>query len=463
LIVEQQGIDLTVTILSPDNNQINRINSNREQGSLEISIVAQAPGVYYFEVSAADKKAPPGRYKARIGELREATDKDKIRVAAQKAFAEGDKIREPGTADSIRKAAGKYEEALSHWKAIGDRGGEAAALARLGDLYVNDAFSCAHRAHASTEGIAHLLPSAAGRLMQEELEHLEKAFSNFKDGRTGYPQFKRKYGKQSFQCPGNKPDVDFEKRLLFIPKFREGIKVNISRIFTGKIKTLTITQTASGEYYVSVLTQDDRWSKVRPITEAGAIGIDLNVGMLMVCSDGQMVHNSRPLNRNLARLRILSCRLGRKKKGTQNWKKARIRLARWHERIANQRIDHIQKETSKIVYDSQVDTICMEDLDIKGMMQNKYLARDLEDASFDIIRRTIEYKCVFAGKNFVQVDPYYASTKTCNSCGHQNAVKAKQKLIICEKCKCQQGRDLGAAVNIKREGLRKLNYITKQG
>ena len=160
----------------------------------------------------------------------------------------------------------------------------------------------------------------------------------------------------------------------------------------------------SGRYFASVLVETNITElPVSEIKEDNTIGIDLGIKEHAVCSDGRIFDNPKNLAHSLELLRRRQRQLSRKQEGSANRDKARIKLARIQERISNQRKDHIHKVTSILTHDSQVRTICIEDLNVKGMQQNKKLARSISDASFGMFRSILEYKCRWYGINLISI------------------------------------------------------------
>jgi len=284
--------------------------------------------------------------------------------------------------------------------------------------------------------------------LQASILKMEVAYKNFFRG-AGFPKFKNKRGRQSFSAPNNTRTVDFENELLTIPKLRD-IPIRLSRRFKGDIKTVTISRVPSGKYYASILVDNhvalpEKWK----IAREGAIGIDLGLKDFAVTSDGRKFGNPKYLKEALARLRCLDKRSSRKKKGSNNQKKAYKKLAIQHEKVANKRRDFLQKLTTKIVSESQVTTICVEDLAVKNMMANRKLARAIADVGWGEFLRMLRYKCEWAGKNFLVIGRFEPSSKTCSCCEaiNENLTLADREWT-CEVCKTVHDRDINAAINI---------------
>ena len=273
---------------------------------------------------------------------------------------------------------------------------------------------------------------------------------------VGFPRFKSRKDKQSFLCPQH-CRVDFEKGTITIPKAKD-IPAVLHRRFKGTVKTVTISMTPSGRYFASVLvdTSMQEMKPSEPMRDT-TVGIDLGIKSLAVCSDGRTFANPKNLQRSLDRLKLLQKRLSRKQKGSANRNKARIRVARLQEHIANSRKDSLHKITHALTHDSQVRTICMEDLNVKGMQRNHHLAQAVGDASFGMFLTLLEYKCSWYGVNLIKIDRFAPSSKTCGKCGHvYKGLNLSERSWTCPECGTHHDRDFNAACNIKEFGLKAL-------
>ena len=293
--------------------------------------------------------------------------------------------------------------------------------------------------------------------LQSSLRNLDTAYANFfRDKKVGFPRFKSRKNRQSFQCPQH-CSVDFEKGTITIPKVK-GIPAVLHRKFNGTVKTVTISKTPSGKYFASVLV-DTAVQELPTSTIDGdtALGIDLGIKTLAVCSDGRTFDNPKNLQKSIDRLKLLQKRLSRKQKGSSNRNKARIKVARLHEHIANCRRDNLHKVTYALTHDNQVRTICMEDLNVNGMMSNHHLAKAVGDASFGMFLTMLEYKCKWYGINLVKIGRFAPSSKTCSKCGHvYKGLKLSERSWTCPECGTRHDRDFNAACNIKEIGLKAL-------
>lgn len=284
------------------------------------------------------------------------------------------------------------------------------------------------------------------------LKNLDAAYKNFfRCG--GYPKFKKRGSVHSFQCPHNIRRLDWSKNTLTIPKIKD-IPIVLDRKFEGLIKTITIRKTSTGKYYASILVDNKQSLPTKPEI-CNSIGVDVGIKSFAVTSDGRSFDSTRKLKENLLRLKVLQKRASRKKKGSNNRKKANLKVALLHEKITNQRNDYCHKVTTELVRDSQVDTFVIEDLNVAGMMKNRKLSQAIQDVSFGEFFRQMQYKCDWYGKNLIKIGRFEPSSKMCSDCG-----KINENLTLADRewtCECgsTHDRDLNAAKNIKRIGLEK--------
>ena len=302
------------------------------------------------------------------------------------------------------------------------------------------------------------LTEVNSQALLNSIRNLDTAYKNFfRDTHAiGFPKFKSRKGKQSFQCPQH-CSVDFGKGTISIPKAKV-IPAVLHRKFKGTVKTVTVSMTPSGKYFASVLVDTDiQELPASPVQGDTPLGIDLGIKSLAVCSDGRTFDNPKNLQHSLDRLALLQKRLSRKKKGSANRNKARIRVARLQEHIANCRKDNLHKITHALTHESQVRTLCMEDLNVKGMQRNHHLAQAVGDASFGMFLTMLEYKCRWYGVNLIKIDRFAPSSKTCGQCGYvYKELKLSERSWTCPECGTHHDRDFNAACNIKEFGLKAL-------
>lgn len=296
------------------------------------------------------------------------------------------------------------------------------------------------------------LKQADSMALQASVLDLGKAYENFfcNPSKTGFPKFKSKRNRQSYRT-NNIHIID--KKHIKLPKLGV-VKARISRPPQGRILSATIKQKPSGKYFVTVCCTDVPLKRSAPNNTA--VGVDLGVKSLLVCSDGQVFTNPKNTKKFQRKLAREQRKLSRKNKGSNNRKKQRIRVARLHERISNSRSDSIHKVTSKLASENQV--VCVEDLNVEGILSNHKLAKAVSDAAFGEIVRQLEYKCKLHAGHLQKVDRWYPSSKTCSSCGHvEDEMPLQVRMWQCPVCHEEHDRDINAAKNILTEGLRLLS------
>lgn len=295
----------------------------------------------------------------------------------------------------------------------------------------------------------HWLKEINSQSLQVALLDLDTAYSNFFKGRAGFPKFKKKSNRGSFNVPQN---VIVENNLLIIPRFKEGIKINLHRDLVGTIKQATVSFTPTGKYFVSILCDTGEDLPSRPkVTEENSVGIDLGIKDFLVTSEGEVIDNPKFLRNSIDRLKVLQRRASKKQKGSSNRKKANKRVAVLHEKITNQRQDFLHKTSTKLIRENQ--TICLEDLSISNMMKNHHLSQVISDVSWGEFNRMIEYKAEWYGINILRIGRFTPSSKTCE-CGVINKeLTLSDRIWECKSCGRVNERDLLAAKNIKKFAL----------
>lgn len=292
--------------------------------------------------------------------------------------------------------------------------------------------------------------------LQASLENLDKAFTKFFKDKKGFPKFKSKHdNRQSFSVPQN-GIVDFETNTISLPKFKKPIKCKLHRRFEGNSKTVTISKTPTGKYFVSVLVEvNEKLPKLKTIDENKAIGIDLGIKTFAVLSNGEEIQNPKHLRSSLKRLKKQQRRVSKKVKGSNNRKKAVMKLAVLHEKVANKRSDFLHKVTAKLV--SEHDTLCLETLKASNMIKNHKLAQALSDISIGKFNEILEYKAKWNGVNILRIGQFEPSSRMC-TCGVVNKeLKLSDREWVCQSCGEIHNRDLLAANNIKRFAFVKNN------
>lgn len=283
--------------------------------------------------------------------------------------------------------------------------------------------------------------------LQQVLRNLDIAFKNFYEKRANFPKFKSKRAhKLSFRVP---QFVKLEDNRLFITKFKQGIKVKPHREIIGTIKNATIKLNPSGKYYVSLIAQYDNQIPAKPKVEhSSATGVDLGIKTYATLSDGTKIFYPLFLEKNLVKLKELQAKFSKSKS-----KRVRLKIAKLHEKITNQRLDFLHKLTKELV--TKYDSIAIEDLDIQGMLsENKDLSRRILDCSWYTFRQLLTYKAELYGCNLIVIPKYYPSSKLCHKCNYKNdTLKLIDREWLCPNCSLTLDRDLNASLNILYKGL----------
>ncbi len=282
---------------------------------------------------------------------------------------------------------------------------------------------------------------------QEALRNLGQAFKNFQRGlkegkQIGFPKFKSKGVNDSFRLTGT---IRFEGRKIQLPRLGKiRIKEKRKQYFKGRILSVTVKR-REDRWFVSV-TVEEEIEDPKPIVSY-AVGVDLGIKTLATLSDGTTFSNPRALGRRIKKLRKLSKSLSRKKKGSKNREKAKLRLARMHLEIFNVRQDTLHKLTTYLAKNHS--RIVIENLCVSGMMKNRRLSRAIADVGFYEFRRQLEYKCQWYGSKLDVAKRTFPSSKRCSSCGHKKKeLSLSEREYECEECGLMIDRDLNAALNL---------------
>jgi len=293
------------------------------------------------------------------------------------------------------------------------------------------------------------------RVTRNAIDDLDSAFKHFfrrvKAGQTpGFPRFKKRGVNDSFALrEAIKFDVD--GRWLRIEKLKTWIKLSQEVRFSGEHRQVTISRTADGKYYASILVETNDYRKT---AGEGSVGVDLGVKELAVLSDGTKIPANQKLKKHQRRL-------SKKTKGSNRRARAKLKVARIHRRIANQRKAVLHELTDHLT--KTYHTICIEDLNVKGMVKNHSLARAISDAGFGMFRQFLEYKAKLRGNTIKIVDRWFPSSKTCSGCGTvKRELSLDDREYICEHCGLVMDRDLNAAVNILNHGEDTLKPTAKR-
>lgn len=292
--------------------------------------------------------------------------------------------------------------------------------------------------------------------LQFAIKQMDDSYQNFFKRNAKFPNFKKKFGVQSCNFPQNNR-ADFHNGLLEIMKFRgkNAIRCKFHRRFYGELKRVTIIRECDGRYYASCLVED-RFTPLpqKKVLRETAIGIDTGLTHFATLSTGEKITSPKFSKNASLRLARLQRSLSRKKKGSSNYAKAKLHIARLHSKVAHRRSDFLHKLTYRLTHENQVSCICVEDLNVKGMMKNHHLAYSIADAGLGEFYRQLAYKCEWYGVSYRVINRFAPSSKLCNNCGHRmNKMPLSVRRWTCPECGTHHDRDINAAKNIKELGL----------
>lgn len=299
-----------------------------------------------------------------------------------------------------------------------------------------------------TKRYSWLKECTAGVLTQKLID-LDTAYTNFFKHGAKFPRFKKKLHAQTvrYQLDQRNTHSTYKAgELLKLPKLG-ALNVKWSRIPGGSPKMATVSKTASGKYFVSFSCAVEQ--PALPKT-GQTVGLDMGIKDVIVTSDGYYSGAPKFTYQHQKRLRKASRDLSRKTKDSKRWHEQRIAVARVHERIANSRLDFLHKETTRLI--KGYDHIIIEDLNVSGMVKNRCLAKAVSDVGMFELRRQLEYKAKWYGKEVTVIDRWFPSTKICSGCGQIHDMKLPDRTMSCD-CGLTIDRDLNAAINIKAAGI----------
>ena len=278
---------------------------------------------------------------------------------------------------------------------------------------------------------------------QMAIIQLGVAFKNFFAGRAKYPKFRKKGLHDRFSLSNDQFSIDSSR--MRIPNLG-WVRIRETLRLTGKIMSATVSRVAD-RWFVSITVDTQNDLPLPKAENQGAVGVDLGVSVLATLSTGESIVGPKAHKALLCRLQRLSRSLSRKVKGSENRKKAKVKLARLHARISNIRRDALHQLTSDLT--RRFHTIGIEDLNVKGMVKNRRLSRAVSDMGFSEFRRQLNYKAAQRGGVVVVADRWYPSSKTCSACGHRlETLPLAVREWICPVCGVNHDRDVNAAINL---------------
>jgi putative transposase len=296
----------------------------------------------------------------------------------------------------------------------------------------------------------HFLNEVSSVPLQQALRHLQTAFGNFWEKRTDYPTFKKKRGGGS--ATYTRSAFRFRDGQVFLAKCSEALPIRWSRQLPAGVEpsSVVVSLHPSGRWHISLKVDDPTIQPLPPVERS--IGLDVGISALVTDSDGNTIANPRTINRFQQRMRRAQKALCRKVKGSSNRRKAKVRVARIHARIADIRQNHLHQLSTRLIRENQA--IVVEDLNVRGMVKNHSLARAISDASWSELMRQLSYKAEWYGRKLIKVDRFFPSSKTCSACGHLlDKLPLQVRSWECPSCGTTHDRDHNAARNILAAGL----------
>jgi len=299
------------------------------------------------------------------------------------------------------------------------------------------------------------LKNVPAECLQQSLRNLDNAYTQFFKAKKGFPKFKSKKKSKDRSKYINAIRFDFENWKVRIPKCG-WVKLCKNKLFdlsSANIGTLTVSRDKCGEYWCTIVVEDNKPQKSKTkISEETSVGIDLGIKDYAILSDGTKYSNPKYLEHIQARLALLQRRFARTVKGSNRYEVMRLKIAKQYRKITNMRLDFLHKLTTDLV--RRYDTICLENLNVDGMLKNHKLANSIQSASWGEFVRQVMYKSDWLGKNVIFIGRFEPSSKTCSNCGYvKSDMTLKDREWNCPVCGMHHDRDINAAINIKRFAL----------
>ena len=308
------------------------------------------------------------------------------------------------------------------------------------------------------------------KVMKQSIRQLDKAYANFFKRGSGFPKFKSKHDEQTALFPLeaiSKRNTFETKKITLITSLKDihfrcsKLYHNRLRMFKENIRSATLSRTKTGKYFLSILMDIPDNELVKFKKTGNSVGIDLGVKDFVITSDGEVFENKHFFKGTEHRIKVLQKQLSRKVKGSNNRMKQRIRLATAYERLSNQREAYIHYVANSLLKD--YDTICMEDLNVRGMLRNHKLAKAIAEVGLYRFRTVLTDKATVNHKSVVFVNRFYPSSKTCSVCGYtKRDLTLADREWTCPECGTHHDRDVNASVNILNEGKRIIGSRTAE-
>jgi putative transposase len=299
------------------------------------------------------------------------------------------------------------------------------------------------------------LKDVPNECLQQSLRNLDNAYTQFFKAHKGFPKFKSKKRSKNSAKYLNAVYFDFDNWKVRIPKCG-WVKLRKNKPFdttSTKQGTLTVTRDKCGEYWCTIVVEDNEPTKLKAkVSDETAVGIDLGIKQFAILSDGTKFDNPKYYEQAQRKLRVLQRKFARTKKGSKRHEAAKLKVARQYRKVVNKRLDFLHKLSTYLT--EHYDTICLENLNVEGMMKNHHLAKSIQSASWSEFVRQLNYKAEWNGKNVVYIGRFEPSSKTCSECGYVNKeLKLSDREWVCPQCGAELDRDVNAAINIKRFAL----------
>ena len=296
------------------------------------------------------------------------------------------------------------------------------------------------------------LKNVPNECLQQSLRNLDNAYTQFFKSKKGFPKFKTKKKSKDISKYLASVHFDFDNWKVKIPKcgwvkLCKNKSFNLSK---SKIGTLTVSRDKCGDYWCTIVVEDNKPMKSKAkISEETSVGIDLGIKDYAILSDGTKYTNPKYYEKNRLKLKVLQHKFARAVNGSKRHEVMRLKIARQYRKIVNMRMDFLHKLTTELV--RKYDTICLENLNVEGMMKNHNLAMAIQSASWGEFVRQLKYKAEWKGKNVIFVGRFEPSSKTCSKCGYVKCdLKLSDREWTCPVCSKHHDRDINAAVNIKK-------------